>query len=107
MSFLEEYRGIQSSFPSGALLNAIYGASIRYVENCKKFSDSDRLDGGKPWDLPDNLAENLFQNLIIFIKGKYAPCLASIQAIVIAHNHSANVESWTSGWLLNCIVRFY
>lgn len=62
------------------------------------------LDEGGAWDFPDNLAAMLFQNLIIFIKGKYDPCLSTIQAIVIAHNHSANVENWTSGWLLNCIA---
>jgi hypothetical protein len=107
IEFLQEYREISSSFPSGPLLNAVYGASVRYIENCKRFGDSAALDDGEPWEFPDNLAPMLFQNLIIFVKGKYAPCLSTIQAIVIAHNHSANVESWTSGWLLNCIVRLY
>ncbi|KAG2200532.1 hypothetical protein INT47_012318 [Mucor saturninus] len=104
-SFLEEYRGIQSCFPAGPLLNAMYGAAVRYVENCKKFGDAERLDeGGKPWDLPENLAQRLFSTLIVFIKGKYAPCLSSIQAIVIGHNHSVNFENWSSGWLLNCVA---
>lgn len=103
--FLEEYRGIRPCYPSGAILNAIFGASVRYIDNCKKFADSDRLDDGKTWDFHEKLSEMLFQNLIIFIKGKYVPSLATIQAIVIAHNHSANVESWSSGWLLNCVVR--
>lgn len=104
-AFLEEYRGIRTYFPTGPVLNAVYGAAVRYIENCKKFGDSDRLDGGKSWDFPKNLSEMLFQNLIIFIKGKYDPCLPTIQAIIIAHNHSANVESSSSSWLLNCIVR--
>ncbi|CAO3628373.1 unnamed protein product [Mucor hiemalis] len=104
VAFLEEYRGIRPCFPAGPLLNAVYGASVRYIENCRKFGDLERIDNGKPWDFPENLSDMLFQNLIIFIKGKYAPCLSTIQAIVIAHNHSANVESWTSGWLLNCIA---
>lgn len=107
VSFLQEYRGIQSSFPAGPLLNAMYGAAVRYIENCKKFDDSDRLDGGKPWDLPENLSERLFATLIVFIQGRYVPCLSSIQAIVIGHNHSVGLESWTSGWLLNCIVSLY
>ncbi|KAG2234509.1 hypothetical protein INT48_007322 [Thamnidium elegans] len=102
--FLEEYRGIRPCYPSGAILNAIFGASVRYIDNCKKFGDSDRLDDGRTWDFPEKLSEMLFQNLIIFIKGKYVPSLATIQAIVIAHNHSANVESWSSGWLLNCVA---
>ncbi|GAA5805450.1 hypothetical protein HPULCUR_010966 [Helicostylum pulchrum] len=102
--FLEEYRGIRPCYPSGAILNAIFGASVRYIDNCKKFADSDRLDDGKTWDFHEKLSEMLFQNLIIFIKGKYVPSLATIQAIVIAHNHSANVESWSSGWLLNCVA---
>ncbi|CEP17386.1 hypothetical protein [Parasitella parasitica] len=102
-AFLEEYRGIRATFPAATLLNAIYGASVRYVNNCIKFNDWQRLDNGREWELPHNFSEKLFQNLITFIKGRYVPRLSTIQAILIAHNHSANVESWTSGWLLNCI----
>ncbi|KAL7317630.1 hypothetical protein PS15m_003962 [Mucor circinelloides] len=103
-AFLEEYRGIRATFPAATLLNAIYGASVRYVSNCVKFNDWQRLDNGREWVFPHNFSEKLFQNLIIFVKGKYNPRLSTIQAILIAHNHSANVESWTSGWLLNCIA---
>lgn len=103
-AFLEEYRGIRATFPAATLLNAIYGASVRYVNNCIKFNDWQRLDNGREWVFPHNFSEKLFQNLIIFVKGRYNPRLSTIQAILIAHNHSANVESWTSGWLLNCIV---
>ncbi|KAL0140492.1 fungal-specific transcription factor domain-containing protein [Mucor lusitanicus] len=102
-AFLEEYRGIRATFPAATLLNAIYGASVRYVNNCIKFNDWQRLDNGREWVFPHNFSEKLFQNLIIFVKGRYNPRLSTIQAILIAHNHSANVESWTSGWLLNCI----
>ncbi|KAK4510601.1 uncharacterized protein ATC70_005032 [Mucor velutinosus] len=103
-AFLEEYRGIRATFPAATLLNAIYGASVRYVNNCIKFNDWQRLDNGREWVFPHNFSEKLFQNLIIFVKGRYNPRLSTIQAILIAHNHSANVESWTSGWLLNCIA---
>lgn len=105
-AFLEEYRGIKATFPAATLLNAIYGASVRYINNCIKFNDWQRLDNGREWEFPHNFSEKLFQNLIIFVKGRYIPRLSTIQAILIAHNHSANVESWTSGWLLNCIVSY-
>ncbi|KAI8390152.1 fungal-specific transcription factor domain-containing protein [Blakeslea trispora] len=103
-TFLEEYRGIRETFPSGPLLNAMYGAAVRYIDNCKQFGDSELLNKGEPWQFPYNFSHILFQNLIVFIKGRYSPCLSSIQAIVIAHNLSASLENWTSGWLLNCIA---
>ena len=105
-AFLEEYRGIRETFPSGPLLNAMYGAAVRYIDNCKQFGDSESLNQGEPWHFPSNFSHRLFQNLIVFIKGRYTPCLSSVQAIVIAHNHSASLENWTSGWLLNCIVSY-
>jgi hypothetical protein len=102
--FLEEYRGIRSSYPAGYLLNAVYGAAVRYVENCKKFNDLDSIDDGGVWDFPEDFSENLFEIIIIYLKGKYIPRISTVQSIIIAHNHSANVDNWTSSWLLNCAV---
>ncbi|KAI7899467.1 fungal-specific transcription factor domain-containing protein [Cokeromyces recurvatus] len=102
--FLEEYRGIRVTFPAGPILNAIYGASIRYIENCQKFNGTESLDNGYPWDLPKNSVDKLFKNLFSFLKLKYVPRLSSIQAAIITHSYYANVDSLTKGWLFNCII---
>ncbi|KAI9469985.1 MAG: fungal-specific transcription factor domain-containing protein [Benjaminiella poitrasii] len=103
-TFLEEYRGIQATFPAAPLLNAIYGASARYILNCEKFNDLERLEDGGSWDFSENFATGFLQRVIMFAKARYVPRLSSIQAIIIAHNHCANIDSWTTGWLFNCIA---
>lgn len=101
---MEEYRGIRPNFPAGPLLNVIFGATVRYIENCKKFNDLDRLHDSDPWDFPEKFSDKLYKQLLTFLHGPYIPRLTTIQALIIANNHFANVDNWTSGWLLNCIV---
>ncbi|KAI9006292.1 fungal-specific transcription factor domain-containing protein [Phycomyces nitens] len=100
--FLKQYRGNVGDYPSAPLLNAIYGAAVRYIEMCKLFGDKAPPEYGNDRPIPEGWSEKLFNNLIVYVKGRYNPCISTIQAIVIGHNHRASVDGRaTSGWLLN------
>ncbi|ORZ13577.1 fungal-specific transcription factor domain-domain-containing protein, partial [Absidia repens] len=105
--FLNQYRGLADDYPSAPLLNAMYGAATRYIETCQLFGDEtavteafdDDIDG---WQIPDGGSERLFDNLIKYVRGRYNPNIATIQALVIAQNHRASMDGkMTGGWLIN------
>ncbi|CAO0801276.1 unnamed protein product [Mucor circinelloides] len=98
--FLKQYRGEIGEYPSAPLLNAIFGAAVRYIETCKLFGDKVPLD--HQIETKEGWSERLFENLLIYLKGRYSPCISTVQAMVIAQNHRASLdEKMTSGWLLN------
>ncbi|KAI7905436.1 fungal-specific transcription factor domain-containing protein [Cokeromyces recurvatus] len=98
--FLKQYRGQIGEYPSAPLLNAIYGAAVRYIETCKLFGDQVPLD--QHVEIKEGWSEKLFENLIFYVRGRYNPCISTIQAIVISQNHRASFdEKITSSWLLN------
>lgn len=56
-------------------------------------------------EMQEGWSERLFENLITFVKGKYSPCISTVQALVIGQNHRASLdEKMASGWLLNSAV---
>ncbi|KAI8642223.1 fungal-specific transcription factor domain-containing protein [Parasitella parasitica] len=98
--FLKQYRGEIGEYPSAPLLNAIFGAAVRYIETCKLFGDKVPLD--HEIETKEGWSEKLFENLLIYLKGRYSPCISTVQAMVIAQSHRASLdEKMTSGWLLN------
>lgn len=98
--FLKQYRGEIAEYPSAPLLNSIYGAAVRYIETCD--SNGDKLSIEHHLEMKDGWSEKLFDNLIMFVKGRYAPCITTVQALVIGQNHRASLdEKMASGWLLN------
>ncbi|KAI8378245.1 fungal-specific transcription factor domain-containing protein [Choanephora cucurbitarum] len=97
--FLKQYRSQISEYPSAPLLNAIYGASVRYIETCKIFGDDLFLDHSIT--TKENLSETLFQNVLVYFRGKYNPCISLVQASLISQNHRASMdEKMTSKWAL-------
>jgi hypothetical protein len=101
--FLKQYRGEISQYPSAPLLNAIFGAAVRYIETCKLFGD--KVPSDHQLDLKEGWSETLFENLLVYVKGRYKPCISTVQALVIGQNHRASLdEKMTSGWLLNSAV---
>ncbi|GAN09678.1 transcription factor TamA [Mucor ambiguus] len=98
--FLKQYRGEIGEYPSAPLLNGIFGAAVRYIETCKLFGDKVPLD--HQIETKEGWSERLFENLLIYLKGRYSPCISTVQAMVIAQNHRASLdEKMTSAWLLN------
>lgn len=58
-----------------------------------------------PIEMREGWSEKFFENLLIFIKGRYSPCIATVQALVIGQNHRASLdEKLASAWLLNSAV---
>ncbi|KAG0187249.1 hypothetical protein DFQ28_006684 [Apophysomyces sp. BC1034] len=97
--FLKQYRGEIGDYPSPALLNSMYGAAVRYIETCQMFGD-EIVEYRE--NVPDGWSESLFDNLLVFFKQQYSPCVSSVQAMVIGQNHRASLdEKMTSGWLVN------
>ncbi|KAI7850219.1 fungal-specific transcription factor domain-containing protein, partial [Circinella umbellata] len=100
--FLKQYRRQLGDYPAPSLLCAIYGAAVRYVHNCRFFGDKVLPDEPDNWDLQEGWSENLFDHLLVYVKGRYTPCVATIQALVIGQFHRASLdEKAASGWLLN------
>ena len=53
-------------------------------------------------------SEKLFENLLVYLRGRYSPCISTVQAMVIAQNHRASLdEKMTSTWLLNSAVSLF
>lgn len=105
--FLKQYRRELGDYPSAPLLNAIYGAAVRYIETCKLFGDKVFPTETEQWDFGDGYSENLFERLLCYIKGKYAPSVSTIQALVIAQSHRASLDAkLASSWLLSSAVSF-
>lgn len=103
--FLKQYRGEIGEYPSAPLLNAIYGAAVRYMETCAV--NGDKVSHDHHIEMKEGWSEVFFENLLTFIKGRYTPCISTVQALVIGQNHRASLdEKLASGWLLNSAVRF-
>lgn len=101
--FLKQYRGETGEYPSAPLLNAIFGAAVRYIETCH--INGDKISHDHHIEMIEGWSEKLFENLITFVKGRYWPCISTVQAIVIGQNHRASLdEKMASGWLLNSAV---
>ena len=103
--FLKQYRRQLGDYPSPPLLNSIYGAAARYIETCRIFDDNVLSDIANS-TMKEGWSESLFDNLLTYLKGRYtAPCIATIQALVISQYHRASLdEKVASGWLLNSAV---
>ncbi|CAO3681246.1 unnamed protein product [Rhizopus stolonifer] len=100
--FLKQYRGHINEFPSAPLLNAIYGAAIRYIETCHLFGD--KVAGCQHIKIEEGWSEQLFENIIHYVKSQYNPSISTIQALVISNNHRASLdEKIASAWLLSCV----
>ncbi|KAI9313937.1 fungal-specific transcription factor domain-containing protein [Dichotomocladium elegans] len=100
--FLKQYRRELGDYPAAPLLNAMYGSAARYIENCKIFGDKVLPDDTEDWDNKEGWSESLFDNLLAHVRGRYSPCVATIQALVLGQYHRASLdEKMASGWLLN------
>ncbi|KAF7727022.1 hypothetical protein EC973_008136 [Apophysomyces ossiformis] len=97
--FLKQYREEVDGYPSPPLLNAMYGAAVRYIETCQSFGD-EILD--YKWKIPAGWSESFFDNVMIFFQHQRSPSISSVQALVIFQNHRASIdEKVASGWLIN------
>ncbi|KAI9265939.1 fungal-specific transcription factor domain-containing protein [Sporodiniella umbellata] len=102
--FLKQYREKISELPSAPLLNAIYGAAIRYIETCNIFGD--KVEGCHQIEVENGRSEQLFENVVHFVKRQYNPSISTIQALAISNTHRASLdEKVASTWLLNCVAQ--
>ncbi|KAG1143773.1 hypothetical protein G6F37_010545 [Rhizopus arrhizus] len=97
--FIDQYRGRLSTYPSGELLNAMFGAAARFVEH-------ENLEAkGKPtscvsWDVPVGWANGFFDRAEYLLNAMSSiPTLSKIQAILLILHHRTDMnvkcsEAW-------------
>ncbi|KAI8089729.1 fungal-specific transcription factor domain-containing protein [Halteromyces radiatus] len=103
IEFLKQYRDQTETYPSGELLNAMFGAAARFVE-CE-YLEPDRLKKVPKdtiWDVPMGWSDHFFnQAQDIVSRWTVNPTSSKIQAIVLIHNHRGNLDSKSSAcWLM-------
>jgi len=99
--FLKQYRGQIKPFPSASLLLAMYGAAARYVEVVRRQELDKIIDIEDDWQPPEGWSESFFDELRKFIVGHYTPSMSTVQAMLIAQNHRASLDSRTTiVWLI-------
>jgi hypothetical protein len=105
--FLKQYRGQIKPFPSASLLLAMYGAAARYVEVVRRQELDKIIDIEDDWQPPEGWSESFFDELRKFIVGHYTPSMSTVQAMLIAQNHRASLDSRTTiVWLICGLVRY-
>ncbi|KAI8882106.1 hypothetical protein K501DRAFT_324166 [Backusella circina FSU 941] len=96
--FLKQYRDQIGTYPSGELLNAMFGAAARFVE-CERL-DPERMKNipdDAVWDVPVGWSDHFFdQAEFIISKWSTTPTLSKVQAIILILNHRGNRDSRSS-----------
>ncbi|KAI8979718.1 fungal-specific transcription factor domain-containing protein [Mycotypha africana] len=101
--FLQQYRDKADTYPPSDLLNAMFGAAARFVE-CEALtqkSKSNRLPDSV-WDVPIGWSDQFFEQAQMIISHSAStPTISKVQATILIHNHSGNLDSKSSAcWLL-------
>lgn len=106
--FLKQYRDQAPTYPTGELLNAMFGAAARFVE-CENL-EPERRKGLPPdaqWDLPMGWSDHFFDqahNLVS--RDSTRPTTSKIQASILIQNQRGHVDSKSSAcWLMGGSVR--
>ncbi|KAI9485279.1 MAG: fungal-specific transcription factor domain-containing protein [Benjaminiella poitrasii] len=102
--FLQQYRDQADTYPPSDLLNAMFGAAARFVE-CEALLRKSKTTPPPPdtfWDVPLGWSDQFFEQAQTIISTSAAtPTISKVQAIILIHNHSGNLDSKSSAcWLL-------
>ncbi|KAL9560117.1 hypothetical protein MBANPS3_000081 [Mucor bainieri] len=101
--FIKQYRDRVDSYPSGELLNAMFGAAARFVE-CESVEPERKrtLPSDAVWDVPVGWSNKFFdQAEYIISKWPTNPTISNVQAITLILNHRGDRDSKSSAcWQL-------
>ncbi|KAI8641226.1 fungal-specific transcription factor domain-containing protein [Parasitella parasitica] len=101
--FLLQYRDQADTYPPADLLNAMFGAAARFVE-CEALIQKSKSNQPPDvvWDVPLGWSDQFFdQAQGIITTSAATPTISKVQAIILIHNHSGNLDSKSSAcWLL-------
>lgn len=101
--FLKQYRDRIETYPSGELLNAMFGAAARFVE-CESLEPERKraLPADAVWDVPVGWSNHFFdQAEYIISKWSNAQTVSKVQAIILILNHRGDRDSKSSAcWQL-------
>lgn len=95
------------TYPSGELLNAMFGAAARFVE-CESVEPERKrsLPSDAVWDVPVGWSNRFFdQAEYIISKWPTNPTISNVQAIILILNHRGDRDSKSSAcWQLGGFV---
>ncbi|KAI8643543.1 fungal-specific transcription factor domain-containing protein [Parasitella parasitica] len=101
--FIKQYRDRVDTYPSGELLNAMFGAAARFVE-CESVEPEKKksLPSDAIWDVPVGWSNKFFdQAEYIISKWPTNPTISNVQAIILILNHRGDRDSKSSAcWQL-------
>ncbi|KAI9008784.1 fungal-specific transcription factor domain-containing protein [Phycomyces nitens] len=101
--FLLQYRDQADTYPSSDVLNAMLGAAARFVE-CEAHSQKSKVyrPPDTAWDVPLGWSDQFFDKAQTIVSESAAyPTLSKVQAVILIHNHSGNMDSKSSAcWLM-------
>ncbi|OAD08807.1 fungal-specific transcription factor [Mucor lusitanicus CBS 277.49] len=101
--FIKQYRDRVETYPSGELLNAMFGAAARFVE-CESVEPERKraLPSDAVWDVPVGWSNKFFdQAEYIISKWPTNPTISNVQAIILILNHRGDRDSKSSAcWQL-------
>ncbi|KAI8083916.1 fungal-specific transcription factor domain-containing protein [Thamnidium elegans] len=101
--FLKQYRDRVETYPSGELLNAMFGAAARFVE-CESLEPERKrcLPSDAVWDIPVGWSNHFFdQAEYIITTWSSSQTVSNVQAIILILNHRGDRESKSSAcWQL-------
>lgn len=107
--FIKQYRDRVETYPSGELLNAMFGAAARFVE-CESAEPEKKrhLPSDAIWDVPVGWSNKFFdQAEYIISKWPTNPTISNVQAIILILNHRGDRDSKSSAcWQLGGFVSF-
>jgi hypothetical protein len=107
--FLKQYRDRVETYPSGELLNAMFGAAARFVEcESAEVERKRNLPSDAIWDVPLGWSNKFFdQAEYIISKWPTNPTISNVQAIILILNHRGDRDSKSSAsWQLGGFVSF-
>ncbi|GAN05102.1 hypothetical protein MAM1_0082c04571 [Mucor ambiguus] len=101
--FIKQYRDRVETYPSGELLNAMFGAAARFVE-CESVEPERKraLPSDAVWDVPVGWSNKFFdQAEYIISKWPTNPTISNVQAIILILNHRGDRDTKSSAcWQL-------
>jgi hypothetical protein len=108
--FLKQYRDRINCYPSGELLNAMFGAAARFVE-CESLEPERKraLPADAIWDVPVGWSNKFFdQAEYIISKWSNAQTMSNVQAIILILNHRGDRDSKSSAcWQMGGYVKLH
>ncbi|KAI7865279.1 fungal-specific transcription factor domain-containing protein [Spinellus fusiger] len=115
--FLRQYRNQEKDFPCADVLNAMLGAAARFVESEAQIQKNNSTTTSSTttnsksseaaWDVPIGWSDQFFDKARSLVSSSASyPNLSKVQAAILIHNHSGNIDSKSSAcWIMGGLAQ--